>query len=233
MKFSWKWAAALAVIIALFLVARILPVTDWLKSFSQWASHLGPLGIVAFIFVYALATVLFVPGWPLTIGAGFAFGLLWGTIAVSLGSILGASLAFLLARFLARKQIERRTTKNERFRALDRAIGEQGWKMILLLRLSPIVPFNLSNYFYGITAIKFWPYFFASWIGMLPGTLLYVYLGTVGKAGVDAATQGHQRSPWEWASLAVGLLATAGVTVWVARIARQALSRHGNTAAKT
>lgn len=222
-----KWIALAVAVIALFVGARLLPVTEWLKEFSAWAGHLGPLGFVVFVLVYALATILFVPGWPLTVGAGFTFGLLIGTAAVSLGSILGASAAFLIARFLVRKKIESMTAKNKRFQALDKAIGKEGWKMIFLLRLSPIVPFNLSNYFYGITAVKFWPYFFASWIGMLPGTLLYVYLGTVGKAGVDAAASGKHRSPWEWAALALGLLATLAVTIWVARIARNALRKSG------
>jgi uncharacterized membrane protein YdjX (TVP38/TMEM64 family) len=225
MKRFWKWVVLAAIVIALFIAVRVLPVTSWLRSFSEWSGQLGPLGFIIFVLVYALATVLFAPGWPLTVGAGFTFGLVMGTAAVSLGSILGASLAFLIARFFAREAIEAKTAKNERFRAIDRAIGEQGWKMIFLLRLSPIVPFNLSNYFYGITAVRFWPYFFASWIGMLPGTVLYVYLGTIGKAGVEAASSGAHRSPWEWLALAVGLLATLVVTVWVGRIARQALRR--------
>ncbi|MDQ2868015.1 MAG: TVP38/TMEM64 family protein [Verrucomicrobiota bacterium] len=220
-----KWIGLAVIVIALFVGARLLPVNDWLKAFSQWAGHLGPLGFVVFVLVYALATILFVPGWPLTVGAGFTFGLLIGTAAVSLGSILGATAAFLIARFLARKKIEAMTAKNERFHALDEAIGAQGWKMIFLLRLSPIVPFNLSNYFYGVTAVKFWPYFFASWVGMLPGTLLYVYLGTVGKAGVEAASSGKHRSPWEWMALALGLAATLAATIWVGRIARNALRK--------
>lgn len=222
---KWKWISVAIGVVALFVLARLLPVTAWLKAFSEWAGHLGPLGIVVFIFVYAFATVLFVPGWPLTIGAGFAFGLVMGTIAVSLGSILGATLAFLIARFFARKQIEKLTAKNKKFGAIDQAIGKQGWKMIFLLRLSPVVPFNLSNYFYGITAVKFWPYFLASWVGMLPGTILYVYLGTVGKAGVQAAGQGHHRSPWEWTALGLGLVATLVVTIWVTRIASKALKQ--------
>ncbi|MBA2432061.1 MAG: TVP38/TMEM64 family protein [Chthoniobacterales bacterium] len=221
----WKWIAALVVIAALFVASRVLPVADWLRGFSDWAGELGPLGIVLFIVVYALATVLFVPGWPLTVAAGFTFGLFIGTAAVSAGSVLGASAAFLIARFLAREQVESRTKKNEKFRAIDGAIGEQGWKLILLLRLSPIIPFNLSNYFYGVTAVPFWPYVFASWIGMLPGTVLYVYLGTVGKAGVDAAAGAGGRSPWEWVALGVGLAATVAVTIWVAKIARRALKR--------
>jgi uncharacterized membrane protein YdjX (TVP38/TMEM64 family) len=221
----WRWIAASAVVIVLFVGVRLLPVISWLESFNEWASQLGPLGFFLFVGVYALATVLFVPGWPLTVGAGLTFGLLAGTVAVSLGSIIGASLAFLIARFFAREQIERATAGNERFHAIDKAIGKEGAKLIFLLRLCPAIPFNLSNYFYGITAVKFWPYFFASWIGMLPGTVLYVYLGTLGKAGVESASGGEHRSLWQWLALAIGLLATLAVTVWVTRIARRAL-RH-------
>ncbi len=121
MKSARKWIALGALVIVLLVAARLLPVTSWLKSFSAGAGNLGPLGFVVFVFVYALATILFLPGWPLTVGAGFTFGLFIGTAAVSLGSILGASIAFLIARFLARDAVESRTAKNARFRALDRA----------------------------------------------------------------------------------------------------------------
>jgi uncharacterized membrane protein YdjX (TVP38/TMEM64 family) len=221
----WRWIGAFTVVIGLFAGVRLLPVTIWLKTFNQWAGQLGPLGFFLFVVVYAVATVLFVPGWPLTVGAGLTFGLVSGTAAVSLGSVIGASLAFLIARFFARDQIERATAGNKRFQAIDKAIGKEGAKLIFLLRLSPAIPFNLSNYFYGITAVRFWPYFFASWIGMLPGTVLYVYLGTLGKAGVESASGGQHHSLWQWLALAIGLLATLAVTVWVTRIARRAL-RH-------
>lgn len=168
MKKWWNWVALGAVVIALVVAARILPLTTWLKSFREWAGQLGPFGFIVFVGVYALATVLFVPGWPLTIGAGLTFGLLFGTIAVSLGSIIGASLAFLIARFLARKQVEGVTAKNKRFQEIDKAIGHEGAKLIFLLRLSPLIPFNLSNYFYGITAVKFWPYFSRAGLGCFP-----------------------------------------------------------------
>lgn len=219
-KLPWKWIALGVAIVALIVAVRLLPVATWLRSFSAWAGNLGAFGFILFVVVYALATVLFLPGWPLTIGVGLAFGLIEGTAAVSLGSIIGASLAFLIARFFARDQIEKLTARNERFANIDRAIGRDGAKLIFLLRLSPVVPFNLSNYFYGITAVRFWPYFFASWSGMLPGTVLYVYLGTIGKA----ATSGGGQSVWKWIALGAGLLATLVVTIWVSRIAKRALA---------
>ncbi|MBV9009489.1 MAG: TVP38/TMEM64 family protein [Verrucomicrobia bacterium] len=222
MKSSWKWITIAAVVVCLLAAARLLPIVEWLRSFSAWSAKLGAFGFFAFVVVYALDTILFLPGWPLTLAAGFTFGLLLGTAAVSLGSILGAALAFLLGRFVARGMIESLTKRNQRFRALDRAIGKEGWKIIFLLRLSPLIPFSIGNYFYGITAVRFWPYFFASWIGMLPGTVLYVYVGTIGKAGV-VATAGAKHG-WEyWTFLSLGLGATVFVTIWVTKIARAAL----------
>src|SRR5438552_12305941 len=176
--------ALLVSVIALFLAMRFLPVQQWLKSFNDWVGQMGVAGVFIFIGVYAMATVLLAPGSILTIGAGFAFGLWKGFLAVSAGATLGAALAFLVARFIARDKIEAIAKRNEKFRKIDNAIGKQGAKLIFLLRLSPVIPFNLSNYFYGLTGVKFWPYVLASWIGMMPGTFLYVYIGTVGKAAV-------------------------------------------------
>src|SRR5260370_39915545 len=124
-------------------------------------------------------------------GAGFVFGLWDVFLAVSVGATFGASLAFLIARFIARDKIEAIAQRNEKFRNIDNAIGKQGAKLIFLLRLSPVIPFNLSNYFYGLTGVKFWPYVLASWIGMMPGTFLYVYIGAAGKAAVSAAPGGE------------------------------------------
>jgi uncharacterized membrane protein YdjX (TVP38/TMEM64 family) len=217
---------ALAVLAALVVAARMLPVSEWLKSFNDWVGDLGPWGIVIFIAAYILAAVLLLPGSILTLGAGFIFGLGWGLVAVSIGATIGASCAFLISRFVARKKIEAMAGGNPKFRSIDKAIGKQGAKLIFLLRLSPLIPFNISNYFYGLTAVRFWPYVLASWIGMLPGTFLYVYLGTAGKAGLQAVSGADAgRSPVEWTFLGVGLLATIVVTIWVTKIARAALSK--------
>jgi uncharacterized membrane protein YdjX (TVP38/TMEM64 family) len=215
----------IAIVIALFLATKFLPVRDWLRNFNDWVGQMGAAGIFVFIGVYAVATVLLAPGAILTIGAGFAFGLWKGFLAVSAGATLGASLAFLVARFIARGKIEAIAKGNERFRNIDSAIGKQGAKLVFLLRLSPVIPFNLSNYFYGLTGVKFWPYVLASWIGMMPGTFLYVYIGTAGKAAVVAAAGGEAiKHSWQyWTFLSVGLAATIIVTIWVTKIARDAL----------
>jgi len=215
----------IAVVIALFLAMRFLPVQQWLRSFNNWVGQMGVVGIFIFIGTYALATVLLAPGSILTIGAGFAFGLWKGFLAVSVGSTLGAALAFLVARFIARDKIEAIAQRNEKFRNIDEAIGKQGVKLIFLLRLSPVIPFNLSNYLYGLSAVKFWPYVLASWIGMIPGTFLYVYIGTAGKAAVAAAAGGAAvKHGWQyWTFLVIGFAATVTVTIWVTKIARDAL----------
>jgi uncharacterized membrane protein YdjX (TVP38/TMEM64 family) len=166
---------------------------------------------------------LLAPGLILTLGAGFGFGLWKGFLAVSGGATLGAALAFLVARFVARDRIEAMAKGNDKFRKIDTAVGKQGAKLIFLLRLSPVIPFNLSNYLYGLTSVKFWPYVLASWIGMMPGTLLYVYLGTVGKVGLEASKGDGHRSSIEYVFLGIGLIATIVVTVIVTRVAKRAL----------
>jgi uncharacterized membrane protein YdjX (TVP38/TMEM64 family) len=220
-----RLVALVAVVIALFLAMKFLPVQQWLRTFNDWVGQMGVAGIFIFIGVYVVATVLLAPGAILTIGAGFAFGLWRGFLAVSAGSTLGAALAFLVARFIARAKIEAMAKENDKFRKIDSAIGKQGAKLIFLLRLSPVIPFNLSNYFYGLTAVKFWPYVLASWIGMMPGTFLYVYIGTAGKAAVAVAAGGEAvKHGWQyWTFLGVGLAATVAVTIWVTKIARDAL----------
>jgi uncharacterized membrane protein YdjX (TVP38/TMEM64 family) len=218
-------AVLVLILMALFLAMRFLPVQQWLHSFNDWVGQMGTVGILVFIVVYGLAAVLLAPGSILTIGAGFVFGLWKGFLVVSAGATLGASLAFLVARFIARDKIESIAKRNEKFRKIDNAIGEQGAKLIFLLRLSPVIPFNLSNYFYGLSAVKFWPYVLASWIGMMPGTFLYVYIGVASKAAVTAAAGGEaMKHGWQyWTFLGVGFLATVMVTIWVTKIARDAL----------
>src|SRR5437764_8374318 len=222
-----RLVAVIVIVIALSLEMKFLPVQQWLRTFSDWVGQMGVTGIFIFIGVYAVATVLLAPGAILTIGAGFAFGLSKGFLAVSAGSTLGAALAFLVARFIARDKVEAIAKRNDKFRNVDSAIGKQGAKLIFLLRLSPVIPFNLSNYLYGLTGVKFWPYVLASWIGMMPGTFLYVYIGTAGKAADPAATGGEaMEHGWQyWTFMSVGLAATVAVTIWVTKIARHAVRK--------
>jgi uncharacterized membrane protein YdjX (TVP38/TMEM64 family) len=206
-------------LIALGAAWYFLPVKDWVKAFNGWVEQRGAWGYAIFIGAYAIATVLFFPGSLLTIGAGLAFGLLRGFAVVSAGSTFGAALAFLIARYFVRSKVEAAAKHDPKFAAMDEAIGKQGWKMVALLRLSPLLPFNLSNYLYGVTKIGFWPYLAASWVGMLPGTFLYVYIGAAGKE----ATGGSGGGPWKWILFGAGLVATVVVTIWISRLAKEAV----------
>ncbi len=226
----WKWIAIGLGLIVLSVAISFLPVAEWVKAFTGWIRHLGMAGAFIFIGVYAVAAILFLPGAIFTIAAGLVYGIAGGTAVALAGATLGAGLAFLVARYLLRSRIEKFAKKNKRFGAIDAAVGKQGWKIVGLLRLSPLIPFNVSNYFYGLTSIGFWPYLLASCVGMLPGTLLYVYLGAIGQAGLSGGKKGH--SPLEWTFLGVGLLATIGVTVFVSRLAKKALKKSGATKKK-
>ena len=214
---------------ALLATARAFPPSRTFEALRERLDGLGPLGPVAFGAAYVAAVVLMLPGSVLTIAAGALFGLLVGTVTASIASTTGAALAFLIARSAARDAVARRLARSPRFARLDRAIARDGWRVVALLRLSPLVPFNVQNYLYGLTGIGFGPYLLASWSAMLPGTVLHVYLGTLARLGLDAfGGSGRPRSPLEWALLVVGLLATIAATVTVARLARRALRERGD-----
>lgn len=225
MKNYWKWIVLVLIVAALIVASVLLPVKDWIRSFINWVQQLGPLGVVVFIAAYALATVLFLPGWIFTVGAGLIYGVVGGTLVALSGAVIGATLAFIVARYFVRKNIEDYAKKNPRFQAIDEAIGKNGWKIIGLLRLSPLIPFNLSNYFYGITAVSLKAYVAISAVGMIPGTLLYAYLGAIGKAGISGEKTQHSSA--QYILLGVGLVATIAVTVLVSRIAKNALKKSG------
>lgn len=217
----WRGIAAAAAVAALLVASRFLPVRQWLESFEEWVRGMGPAGMFLYGAVYVAAVVLFVPGIVLTLGAGYLFGLGRGIVLVSIASTAAAALAFLIARYFARDAVRGLARKNPRFAAIDRAIGKEGWKVVALLRLSPLVPFSLSNYLYGLTAVRFLPYLATSWVAMLPATVLYVSLGAAGRKIGEKAP----RSPWEWALLAAGLAATVAVTVLLTRVAKRELAR--------
>ena len=195
----------------------------YLPQFVAWVDSLGVWGPVVFVVGYVVAAVAFVPGSILTLAAGAIFGLGKGVAIVFLAAMLGSAAAFLVARYLARPAIERRLAGNTRFAAIDRAVGAQGRKIVFLLRLSPVFPFNLLNYTLGLTKVRFLDFFIAS-AGMLPGTVLYVYYGKL--AGDVAALAGGSavaKGPEYYAVLVLGLVATIVVTTLVTRIARRAL----------
>ena len=217
----WKWLLYLSVAVALVIAARFFHAQDLLRRVLDWIGQFGPWGAIIFIATYIVATVLFIPGSVLTLGAGAVFGVVWGSIYASISATLGATCAFLVSRYLARAAVARKIEGNERFAAIDRAVASEGWKIVGLTRLSPVFPFTLLNYAFGLTKVSLRDYFFASWLGMMPGTVMYVYLGSLARAGAG----GQQRTPAQWALYGVGLLATIVVTVFITRIARSALAK--------
>lgn len=211
-------------VVALLVAVRFFHLPMLLRRSLDWVAGLGPAGVIAFVAIYILACVFMIPGSVLTLGAGAVFGVVKGSVICSVAATLGATAAFLVGRYLARDRVVKMIEGNERFRAIDEAVGREGWKIVGLTRLSPIFPFNLLNYAYGITKVSLRDYFLATWIGMLPGGVMYVYLGSLAGSLATLGRHGAGRTPAQWALYGIGLLATVIVTIFVTRIARTALA---------
>lgn len=197
---------------------------DLLRHALQWIDSLGVVGGIAFMLVYVVATIAFLPGSILTLGAGVVFGVGLGAVYVFVGATVGAIAAFLVGRYLARGWVSKKIEGNQNFAAIDKAVAREGFKIVLLTRLSPVFPFNLLNYAFGVTGVPLRDYALGS-IGMIPGTIMYVYLGSL--AG-DLARIGLEDQPTnptvQWTIRIVGFIATVAVTVYVTQIARKALA---------
>ena len=216
------WAIAALLMLA---AAWFLPVKPWLGAALTWAaSHREPAALV-FIALYVLATVCLIPGLILTLAGGAIFGLARGVALVSAGSLLGASAAFFIGRTFARKWTQQRIAAWPRFRALDGALGERGFWIVLLTRLSPLFPFNLLNYAYGVTAVRPRDYIAGSWLGMLPATVLYVYAGSAAANLAQALSGGVRTGRTGTVLLVVGLAATVTVAALLTRVARRRLEQ--------
>lgn len=196
---------------------------DWLLGVLAWIDGLGLVGGLAFIAIYIVATVAFLPGSILTLGAGVIFGVVMGSVYVFVGATLGAIAAFWVGRYLARDWVSRKIEDNASFSAIDQAVAEEGFKIVLLTRLSPVFPFNLLNYAFGLTGVSLKNYALGS-VGMIPGTILYVYIGSLAGDLARLGTESPDANPAaQWAIRIIGLAATVAVTVYVTRVARQAL----------
>jgi uncharacterized membrane protein YdjX (TVP38/TMEM64 family) len=213
------------VIAALVTATFFLPVKDWLIKALEWTRSLGIWAPVFVVFFYIVACILFLPGSVLTLGTGFIFGVLVGTITVSIGSTLGACAAFLVGRTVARDWISKRVENNKKFEAIDEAVGHLGFEIVLLIRLSPIFPFNALNYAFGLTRVSFINYALGSWIGMLPGTLMYVYFGAGVRSLADVAAGQVETGIAGRIFFWCGMAATIIVTVFVTRVARKAIKQ--------
>lgn len=214
---------ALAIVAVVAIVAAGRQLGTQLPRLTAAVDALGIWGPVAFIGLYVAACVAFVPASLLTLAAGALFGVLRGTIVVFIGAALGALLSFLIARYLARDWVAARVHSDPRFAAIDRAIAAQGRRVVFLLRLSPVIPFGLLNYALGLTQVRATDFMIAS-LGMLPGTLLYVYSGSLARVVYDVDRAPQAPGTARYAFFGIGLVATAIVTVLITRIARRALS---------
>jgi uncharacterized membrane protein YdjX (TVP38/TMEM64 family) len=223
-----RWRVSLAMrgaVAALFTVAFlaawfVLPLREWLQAFTVWIGAAGWPGYVLFAGLYVLASLLLAPGALLTIAAGLSFGWSGGLAIVAIAASLAAALAYAFSRYVFRRQITRLMEARPRLKALDRAVARQGWKAVLLLRLSGLVPFNLQSYLFGATGIGFWPYLAATLLGIVPGATLFSYLGAT--AGLLA--EGGARGPEQWLIFGAGLAATLAAALLVARSAKRHLA---------
>lgn len=206
----------------MLLLYRFLPLDEWITNFRVWVKDLGSLGWIISIFGYAIASFILIPGGLLTITAGIAFGL-WGFFIVVIGASIGAAMSFLAARYLLRGQVEKALGKKPLYNALNEAIKEEGWKVVGLMRFSPAMPFSLQNWLFGVTAVKFFPYLIATFFGIMPGTLLYVWIGSIS----GSAAAGTDTSTAKIAFLVVGIIATLVVTIFIGKKAKEKLKVHG------
>jgi uncharacterized membrane protein YdjX (TVP38/TMEM64 family) len=224
-KVNARWILAGGVLVGLVAAVLLLPVQEWIRDVLAWTAANRRTAWVAFAAIYVICCVCFVPALPLTLAAGAIFGLGVGTLLVSVASTLGAFCAFWIGRTVARDWVGRKIQGWPRFRALDRAVQARGFWIVLLTRLSPAFPFVLLNYAYGLTSVRPVAYFFASWIGMLPATVAYVYAGSLAADVSQAVAGGSSTGRAGWVLLALGLVATIAVTILVTRTARGFLDR--------
>jgi uncharacterized membrane protein YdjX (TVP38/TMEM64 family) len=218
---AWLAAASISGFAILMLAWFLLPVDDWLARFAAFADGLGWPGILILSAAYVVGTVLLVPGFPMTLAAAVAYG--WGALLICFfGGLLAASISFFVARFLARDFVRRMIEKRPVLKAVDAVAGEDGFVTILLARLTPVTPFAVENYAFGVTGIRFWPFLLGSALGIVPGTVMNVWIGVLGRT---AAT--GEAGLANWLLLGVGFAATVILTVWMTRKAKRKLAEDG------
>ncbi len=198
-------------------------IQELLQSLLEWIQDFGSASAVIFIGTYSLLTVLLIPGSVLTLGAGVVFGAIWGSLYAFIGATLGATAAFLIGRYLARDWISKKIEGNSKFEAIDATVAKEGLKIVFLTRLSPAFPFVLLNYVFSVTDVSLRDYVLGC-AGMIPGTILYVYIGSLAGSLATIDVSAPSTQSVQWALRSVGLIATVAVTVYLTRIARKALA---------
>ena len=212
---AWPWIIGAAVLAALVGTWFFLPLESWVETVADWIKDQGMWGVLLFMAAYVLGALMLVPGAAFSFMAGVVFGLGWGYPLALVSATLAGLAAFLVARYLVRGDVARMIEAHPNFKAVDKAIGEEGWKVVVLFRLSPLVPFVLQNYFFGMTEVRLSHFLAGTMMGILPGTLLNVYLGAFGKSALEG-----DASPLQWGFFAVGLIATIAATIFIARAAQ-------------
>jgi uncharacterized membrane protein YdjX (TVP38/TMEM64 family) len=213
----------LAVALLLLVAAcgwSLFPLREWAERLNAWILGLGVWGPITFFFISVMAVISLVPTSAVTIAAGVAFGLM-GFPLVLVAATIGGACAFLIARHLATDQVKHLVEDLPRSKAIYNAVSDGGWKMVFLLRLSPIMPFSVLNYVLGATELRFWPFVSASFVGIIPAVALYVYLGALGEAVIVGEAIGTVR----WLLLFLGLAATLVAVFYIVRKARAELEK--------
>jgi uncharacterized membrane protein YdjX (TVP38/TMEM64 family) len=222
----WKWIVAALIAACVLAGWNLYAVAVWLESFAEWVAGLGWVGVPVFALFYAVAEIAWAPGTLLTLLAGFLLGLLWGAVAIIVGGAIAAVVVFIAARYLARERLLRKITTQESYTAIDALITRDGWKFTLILRLVPLVPFNFTNIVCGLSGMRISRYMAASIVGMLPGNVLFVYLGAAGKLGLDAIVQHRGLElftdhPLFVTGLVLTIVMTIGLAWWAATLLKQ------------
>jgi uncharacterized membrane protein YdjX (TVP38/TMEM64 family) len=220
----------LIIVILLFIILnKHFNISDKIKNILinslEWIKSFGILTPIIFGLIYIICTVLLISGAVLTLGAGIIFGVIKGSIIVSIFSTLAAIASFLIGRFLLRNWVSKKIEQYPKFKAVDAAVAKEGWKIVGLTRLSPIFPFVFLNYAFGLTKISLKDYAIASWIGMMPGTIMYVYIGSLIGDIATLGAEGREKTPAEWIFTIIGLIITVIVTLYVTYISKKALSK--------
>jgi uncharacterized membrane protein YdjX (TVP38/TMEM64 family) len=210
----------------LVIFTRLINIQEIFQPLFTWFQNQLDISPITFIIIYNLATLLFIPGSLLTIQGGYLFGLFLGSIYVLIAAIIGSILAFLIGRYLSRDWVFKQLEKHPRFKVIDQAVAKEGWKIVLLTRLSPIFPFNLLNYAFGVTQVSLKDYILGS-LGILPGTIMYVYIGSLAGNITMINTANQLVSPevqfWQFIMQGIGLISTVSITIYTTNIAKKAL----------
>jgi uncharacterized membrane protein YdjX (TVP38/TMEM64 family) len=215
----WFWIGIGVAAAAAAAVAVLAPVREWEGALEASLERMGLVqGLLVFCAIYVVGSLLLVPAWIFGVAAGAVFGMGWGLVGAIVSSTLAALAAFVIARYVLRDRVERAAKRNETFTAVDKAVRREPWKVVALLRMSPVMPSGLKSYFLGLTCVKTLDYASATAAGMLPGLALKVYLG---HAGRDLLADGGAA---KWAMLGAGVAATVIMATVVSRFARKRLS---------